>query len=367
MRILVTGVAGFIGKNLHVRLTENGHEVLGFYRGDSIEKLGDLVRMSDVIVHLAGENRPENDSDFQVVNTDLTIALCESIRGEKRRIPLILASSIQAAKNNPYGRSKKDAEIAVERLAEDTGNPVIVYRLPGVFGKWCRPNYNSVVATFCHNVVNDIPLEVHTPDKVINLVYIDDVVEEFSRALFNCKDGISTGSIAPEYSISLSDLADTVAKFKSSRNTLVTERVGVGIVRALYSTYVSYYPESMFVYDIPSYNDGRGMFAEVLKTHDSGQFSFFTAARGITRGEHYHHSKTEKFLVLQGCAKFSFRHLISDSVHEIITTADKPQIVETIPGWVHNIKNIGEKELIVMLWANEIFDKNHQDTYSCKV
>jgi UDP-2-acetamido-2,6-beta-L-arabino-hexul-4-ose reductase len=255
----------------------------------------------------------------------------------------------------------------VKALEIDTGCPVHVYRLPGVFGKWCKPHYNSVVATFCHNISHDLPIQVNNPDFELSLVYIDDVVEEFVKIIQGAKDDKEELSVQPEYKIKLGDLADQIKIFRESRDSLITERVGSGLVSKLYSTYLSYISPVQFAYSIPSYGDERGMFAEMLKTKDSGQFSFFTAKPGVTRGGHYHHSKTEKFLVVQGKARFGFRHVASDETHEIFTTSKELKIVETVPGWSHDITNIGTEDIIVMLWANEIFDPDNPDTIAHKV
>lgn len=368
MRVLVTGSRGFIGKNLVVLLSEQVDlEVLQFARGDSPDTLSSLVAQADAVVHLAGENRPKDVADFALVNADLTKALCTAISATGRKIPLILASSAQAELDNPYGQSKRAAEQVVEQFVDETGNPVVIYRLPGVFGKWCRPNYNSVVATFCHNIANDLPLQINDPAACLRLVYVDDVVAEFLSGLQNMAEGVRWGEVVPEFLITLGELAQQVEAFRNCRNSLVAERVGTGLTRALYSTYVSYLPPAKFIYDLPRYGDERGVFVEMLKTPDCGQFSFFTAPPGVTRGGHYHHSKTEKFLVIKGSARFGFRHVVTDETYEIFTSGDKPQVVETVPGWAHNITNVGLDEMVVMLWANEIFDRNHPDTIACKV
>jgi UDP-2-acetamido-2,6-beta-L-arabino-hexul-4-ose reductase len=274
---------------------------------------------------------------------------------------------MQATLDNAYGKSKLDAEAIVKRLEIDAGSPVYIYRLPGVFGKWCKPNYNSVVATFCHNISHNLPVQVNDPSFELNLVYIDDVVEEFVRIIQGRQDNKKELSIQPEYKIKLGDLATQIELFRESRDSLISERVGDGLVRKLHSTYVSYLLPEQFSYSIPSYGDERGMFAEMLKTKDSGQFSFFTAKPGVTRGGHYHHSKTEKFLVIQGEAKFGFRHIVSNETHEVVTSGNKLKIVETVPGWSHDITNIGTGEMVVMLWANEIFDPDNPDTIAYKV
>jgi len=368
MRVLITGSQGFVGKNLVVRLGEMpGFQVLRFDRGDTLESLPGLIAMADAIVHLAGENRPKDVADFSRVNTDLTRVLCAAVSATGRKIPLVLASSTQAELDNPYGQSKRAAELAVARLVAETGNPTVIYRLPGVFGKWCKPNYNSVVATFCHNIANDLPIQINDPTTQLRLVYVDDVMAELIRSLESMAEGVRWGEVAPEYAIALGDLATQIEAFKNCRSNLVSERVGTGLTRALYSTYVSYLPPAKFAYDLPRYGDERGVFVEMLKTPDCGQFSFFTAHPGVTRGGHYHHSKTEKFLVIKGAARFGFRHVVTDETCAVFTTGETPQVVETVPGWTHDITNVGQDEMVVMLWANEIFDRAHPDTIACKV
>lgn len=368
MRVLITGSNGFIGKNLAVRLGELADfEIIRFERGDAVVLLPEKVEQADAIVHLAGENRPKDASDFATINAGLTETVCAAIAASGRKIPLILTSSTQAELDNPYGQSKKAAEQAVEKLAAKTGNPSLIYRLPGVFGKWCRPNYNSVVATFCHNIANGLPLQINNPQVRLRLVHVDDVINEFLSALAAMQAGLRWGMVEPEYTVTVGELAAQIEAFRCCRTNLVTERVGTGLVRALYSTYLSYFPKEKFSYDLPCHSDERGMFVEMLKTYDSGQFSFFTAHPGVTRGGHYHHTKTEKFLVIQGTARFGFRHLLTGETWEIFTSGERPQVVETVPGWTHDITNIGDEEMVVMLWANEIFDREHPDTVACKV
>lgn len=368
MRVLITGSKGFVGKNLSVRLSElSEYEVLRFDRGDNVADLPSILDRIDAVVHLAGENRPKDVGDFARVNAELTESLCAAIVAVGVKIPLILASSIQAEFDNPYGVSKRAAEIAVERLAAENGNPVVIYRLPGVFGKWCKPNYNSVVATFCHNLARDLPIKINDPAVNLRLVYVDDVVSAMIASLQAPVSGVTKEEVTPEYSITLGDLVDQIRAFDTCRNSLISERVGGGLVRALYATYVSYLPNERFAYEVPEYADPRGVFVEMLKTPDCGQFSFFTAHPGITRGGHYHHTKTEKFLVIKGQALFRFRHLLSEELYELRTSGEKPVIVDTIPGWSHDITNVGEDEMVVMLWANEVFDRLRPDTVVSKV
>ena len=367
MNVLVTGSNGFIGKNLIVRLNELSIHVTTYTRENSIQDLERLIKNTDYVVHLAGVNRPEDEGDFEIENSELTSLICDQIRLIEKNIPIILASTVQIEYENLYGKSKLSAEIAVKNLENDTGNYSYIYRLPGVFGKWCKPNYNSVVATFCYNISHGLPIQVYDPSFELSLVYIDDVVEEFVKRIQGDRVCKKLLSVQPEYKVKLEDLAAQIKIFKESRDTLITEKVGNGLVRKLYSAYVSYLSPEQFSYSIPSYGDERGMFAEVLKTKDSGQFSFFTAKPGVTRGGHYHHSKTEKFLVVQGEAKFGFRHIVSNENYEIITSSKDMKIVETVPGWSHDITNSGVEDMIVMLWSNEIFDHDNPDTIACKV
>jgi UDP-2-acetamido-2,6-beta-L-arabino-hexul-4-ose reductase len=368
MKVLVTGANGFLGKNLVLRLRERaGMEVLTLTRRDDNSAWQALLAQADEVVHLAGENRPTDPAAFDVINTGLTQRLCQALQGMGKRIPVLFSSSAQVEQDNPYGRSKRVAETALVQLAKSNGNPVAIYRLPGVFGKWCRPNYNSVVATFCYNKARDLPVQINDAEASMRLVYVDDVVTAFLQVLEESRAGVSYPMVSPEYTITLGELSAQIDAFKNCRSTLVSERVGTGLTRALYATYVSYLPVEKFAYGVPVYGDARGVFVEMLKTPDTGQFSFFTAHPGVTRGGHYHHTKTEKFLVIKGRARFGFRHMLTNEVYHLETHGDQPQIVETVPGWTHDITNIGTDEMVVMLWANEIFDRTNPDTISGEV
>lgn len=368
MKVLITGANGFVGKNLAAHLAERENvEVLSFTREDELSQLKALMPEVDFVFHLAGVNRPQNSEDFIAGNTDLTRALCGAISASGKQIPVLYTSSSQAELANPYGASKRGAEEALMELSSTQGSPVHLFRLPNVFGKWARPNYNSAVATFCHNIARDLPIQINDPAANITLVYIDDVIDQFIAVMDGKAAGSPFISVEPQYSISVGALADQLRAFRESRNTLITDAVGTGLIRALYSTYVSCLPPERFAYEVPKYGDPRGVFVEMLKTRDSGQFSFFTAHPGITRGGHYHHSKTEKFLVIKGKACFRFRHIVTGDYHELLTSGESPQIVETVPGWTHDITNVGQEEMVVMLWANEIFDRERPDTYACQV
>jgi UDP-2-acetamido-2,6-beta-L-arabino-hexul-4-ose reductase len=368
MHVLVTGANGFIGKNFCWRLRELGTiEVLSISRNSSSTDLATAINNCDFVFHLAGINRPQTTEEFDEGNRGFTEVLCAALSATNKAIPIAYTSSTQATLDNPYGNSKLAAEQTIANYSQSTGAKTFIYRLPNVFGKWCKPNYNSAVATFCYNITRGLPIVINNPIAPLQLVYIDDVIDGFIELLNNTTVDSGFREISPVYETTVGEVAGYIQSFKDSRNTLITEKVGTGLVRALYSTYVSYLPTDSFSYKVPKYEDPRGAFVEMLKTTDAGQFSFFTAHPGITRGEHYHHTKTEKFLVIKGKAHFGFRNMNTNETYEIITNGDEPEIVETVPGWTHNITNIGDEEMIVMLWANEIFDRAKPDTIAQKV
>jgi len=372
MKVLITGAGGFVGKNLQLHLAERKDvEVLCFTREHSVAQLPNLLQGVDFVFHLAGVNRPQDPKEFVTGNADLTQALCQAVgavtANTGKKIPLIYTSSTQADRDNAYGASKQGAENALFGLQTEHAVPVHVFRLPNVFGKWCKPNYNSVVATFCYNIARGLPIKVNDPEASVTLVYVDDLVGRFVQLMDGADASVGEGvfaTVAPQYTTTVGELAKKLQGFKNSRDTLMTERVGTGLMRALYATYVSYLPVELFAYTVPQHADPRGVFVEMLKTPDCGQFSYFTAHPGTTRGGHYHHSKTEKFLVIKGQARFKFRHMQTGQSHELATTGDKPEVVETVPGWTHDITNIGPDEMVVMLWANEVFDRSKPDTYA---
>ena len=367
MRVVITGAHGFIGANLRIRLREIGYDdVVSVTRATPHQDLVAALAAADFVFHLAGVNRPQLESEFISGNLEFTERLCAMLAASGRPTPVVFSSSTQAALDNPYGRSKRAAEEALTGYARRSGAPVYLFRLTNVFGKWARPNYNSAVATFCHNVTHGLPITVNDPAARLRLVYIDDVAEAFLRCLTEPGPAghVDTG---PVYETTVGEVADMIRGFAESRSSLLSPPVGVGLVRALYSTYVSYLPPASFAYQVPQYSDPRGTFMEVLKTPDCGQFSWFTAHPGVTRGEHYHHSKTEKFVVIRGRARFRFRQIETDETREITVSGGDGQIVETAPGWAHDITNVGDDELIVMLWANEIFDRSRPDTIAMKV
>lgn len=372
MKVLVTGASGFIGKNLVLHLAERtAIEVVQFTRSNSLAELSHLLEGVDFVFHLAGVNRPQDEKEFVTGNADLTSKLIKSVEYEmqvrERKISIVYASSTQAASDNLYGSSKRLAEDALRSFSARTGAASYIFRLPNVFGKWCRPNYNSVIATFCHNIARGLPIKINDPLALLTVVYVDDVVEHLLQIMDGVEPSIDHqgfSTVTPQYTITVGELAAKIEAFRTSRDTLITERVGADLTRALYCTYVSYLPRESFTYHVPMHADARGVFVEMLRTPDCGQFSFFTAHPGITRGGHYHHSKTEKFLVIKGEALFKFRHMNTGETHQLVTSGRKAEIVETVPGWTHDITNIGSDELVVMLWANEVYDINKPDTYA---
>ncbi len=371
MKVLITGANGFVGKNLKFFLKERlDIEIFSFVKNDSISKLDNYIKNADFIFHLAGVNRSKDPKEFIFGNEILTKKISDAVKKTSRKIPIIFTSSIKANLDTHYGVSKRNAENILFDLYQNFNIPVYIFRLGNIFGKWCKPNYNSVVSTFCHNITRDIPIHIDDPNDLVSLVYIDDVIKHFikimDKKVSNIKDK-NIKFIEPTYEISVGDLAKHLYNFKKMRNSNVIERVGTGLIRSLYSTYISYLPLQKFSYPVKAHEDLRGRFVEILKTKDSGQFSYFTVLPNITRGEHYHNSKTEKFLVVKGSACFKFFCLDTSETYELVVNSDKPEIVESIPGWAHNIKNIGNEEMIVMLWANENFDVSNPDTFFYKI
>jgi UDP-2-acetamido-2,6-beta-L-arabino-hexul-4-ose reductase len=300
-------------------------------------------------------------------NLGVTEALCATLASSGRRVPIVFASSVQAVLDNPYGRSKRAAEDVLLRYSRDTGASVYLLRLPNVFGKWCRPHYNSVVATFCHQIARGLPITIHDSTTPLRLLHVDDLVNALISLLASPAKPNDFVEVTPIHETTVGETARMLEGFAESRKSLLIPRVGIGLPRALYSTYISYLPTESFAYEVPRHADPRGVFVEMLKTPDCGQFSYFTARPGVTRGEHYHHTKTEKFLVLRGKARFCFRNVDSGETHDLTTHGGEALIVETVPGWAHNIVNVGDDELVVMLWANEIFDRARPDTVAMKV
>ena len=363
MRILVTGASGFIAKNLIAHLKCLNHKVYCLSHNENFINLDFDIKKIDFIFHFSGVNRPKSLIGFQTGNTQYTEELCSYLNEKKANAPILFTSSIQVKFENRYGESKLAAEKILKKYAKENNIPLYIYRLPNVFGKWSKPNYNSVIATYCFNIINDIPIKINNKSQILNLIYIDDLVNDFI-SLIKIKPKSLIKTIFPySYNITLNDLAIKIKSFKANHDSGYVESVANGLNRALFATYLSFLDTSDFSYSINNNSDDRGYFVEFLKTKDSGQISFFTIRPGKTRGNHFHHTKNERFLLLKGKCKFAFENIISGDKHEIITDDKKLIVVQSIPGWSHNITNITTDDIIVMLWSNEIFDKNNPDTY----
>jgi len=369
MRILVTGSQGFIGRNLMAALGQRADvSAVGFDLADDPTCLSDRVLEADAVVHLAGVNRPQQVEAFHTGNAGLTEQIVDILEKAKRATPLILSSSTQAAQDNPYGLSKRIAEETVISYGRRSGARVCVYRFPNVFGKWCRPNYNSVVATFCHNTCRGLPIQINDPKAEITLVYIDDLLEELIRAL----DGRPTIEgdycrVPIHHQVNLGDLADLISSFRNSRLDLSLPELSNPLAKKLYSTYLSYLPEDEFSYPLSMHVDGRGSFTEFIRTPERGQVSVNISKPGITKGNHWHHTKNEKFLVVSGSGVIRFRMVGSDVVIPYEVSGEKLKVVDIPPGYTHDITNTGTTDLVTVMWVNEPYDPDRPDTYYEKV
>lgn len=366
MKVLVTGAHGFIGRNLVARLQSEEcpdvSEVLQFTLESDPEALVEYCSACDFVFHLAGVNRPLDDSDFGAGNVDLTRRVVGLLAQQPK--PIVLTSSIQAALDNAYGVSKKAAEDAVFAYAEETGADVCVYRLPGVFGKWSQPNYNSVVATFCHNAARGIALRVDDPTSELVLAYIDDVVDEFLRAMRGEVAGqTSPLSVPLTHQTSVGELAHAILGFAGTRETLAVPTLDDAFIRKLYATYLSYLPPDELAYPLTTHADDRGSFTEILRTHDRGQFSVNVIRPGIVKGDHWHETKHEKFLVVSGSARVRLREVDRAEVVEYLLTANELRVLDIPPGYTHNIQNTGDTDAVVFMWASEPFSERRPDTH----
>jgi UDP-2-acetamido-2,6-beta-L-arabino-hexul-4-ose reductase len=369
MNVLVTGANGFIGKNLVTRLEQQADvHVLGFDVGNTWQELAAALAEAGLIYHLAGVNRPQSEDEFTTGNVDLTAQVCDHLLEIGRAVPLVLSSSVQAVLDNPYGISKRQAEDVVREYARKSGAPGIIYRLKNVFGKWCRPNYNSVVATFCHNIARDLPITISDPSHEMDLIYIDDVVRCFLDELGLAEPGgVYYRDVAPAYQITLGHLADLIRSFRQIRQTLHVPDLGDEFIRKLYGTYLSYLETGDFAYDLEKKCDPRGCLAEFVKSASFGQVFVSRTVPGIIRGNHYHHTKTEKFLVLEGEAVIRFRHIRDDEVIEYRVRGEDFRVLDIPPGYTHSIENVGMSELVTLFWASEVFDGQRPDTYGMVV
>ena len=364
MKILVTGSNGFVGKNLVLELKNRGYDDIYLYDVDTDPSLlGTYCKDCEFVYHLAGVNRPKDSKEFMEGNYGFTSLLLDSLKRHGNTSPILISSSIQAELDNPYGRSKKAGEDLLLSYSTETGSPVFVFRLPNVFGKWSRPNYNSAVATFCHNIAHDLPITVNDPSVVMSLVYIDDVVDSFIKALNN--DTVQEGGyckVPTVHTAKLGIIVELLHKFRDSRKTLSVPNMGNSFEKVLYSTYLSYLPEDQFSYPLKMNVDTRGSFSEIIRTEERGQFSVNISKPGITKGNHWHHSKNEKFLVVSGEGHIRFRKIGTVEVIDYTVSGDKLEVVDIPPGFTHNISNTGSSDMVTFMWANEPFNKDKPDT-----
>lgn len=370
MKVLVTGAKGFIGKNLIQALKRlDDITIIEFDKEDSLSNLDEALNTVDFIFHLAGINRPEKVEEFYQGNSDLTSELLRMISRKNKKIPVLMTSSTQVEKDNDYGRSKLKAENFLKEYSAEHSVPVYIFRLPNVFGKWSKPDYNTVIATWCHNIASGNDIRIDNRDTELNLVYIDDVVKEFIRILYERSIDLSVYyyDIPVVYRKTLGEISDLLYSFRANRNTLTIPAVGDGFERALYATYLSFLDRNNFSYHLTEHVDERGSFVEIIKTTKSGQFSISSSAPGITRGNHYHDTKNEKFLVIRGEATILFRHVDETEVFEYKVSEKQLQVIDIPPGYVHNITNTGEGEMILVIWANEVFDRDNPDTFFLEV
>ena len=382
MNILVTGAKGFVGKNLVSQLHNiqfgkaknypiSGEEIKVFeYDVDSDpSELDVYCKQADFVFNLAGVNRPKDPAEFMKGNFGFASTLLDTLRKYNNTCPVMISSSIQAELDNPYGESKRAGENLLFDYAKETGAKVLVYRLPNLFGKWCRPNYNSAVATFCNNIAHDLPIQVNDPSVTMHLVYIDDVVDELIAALSGQEHREGNFCVVPTvHTITLGGIVDLLYSFKEMPRNLEVPNLGDAFTKKLYSTYLSYLPEGKFSYPLGMHVDARGSFTEIIRTADRGQFSVNISKPGVTKGQHWHHTKNEKFVVVSGHGLIQLRKIGTEEVVNFEVSGDKIEVIEMIPGYTHNIINLSDTEdLVTFMWANEAFDPNRPDTYFEKV
>jgi UDP-2-acetamido-2,6-beta-L-arabino-hexul-4-ose reductase len=369
--ILVTGALGFLGRNLTAHFAPRDDVRLLLFDLDSSEdELREWCSEADVVFHLAGVNRPENEEEFEAGNAGLSETLVNTIRNSGRKPHIIVSSSIQAAASNPYGVSKRHGEEILERFAKETGTPTSIFRLKNIFGKWSRPNYNSVVATFCHNIANDLSIQISDPDREMELVYGDNVVEAFITEMEQRPQRPSVfvdPDPIPSYKLTLGDLAGRIQFFREMQESLQIPDLSVPFNRQLYATYLSYVPAERWEYGPEIRTDNRGNLAELVKSSHFGQIFVSRTKPSITRGNHYHHTKTEKFIVVAGEGLIRFREIHGTEILEYPVRGEDYRIVEIPPGYTHSITNTGTTEMITLFWASEPFDPDRPDTYFMEV
>lgn len=369
MKILVTGAKGFVGRNLVEELKNKKYTDIFEFDIDTDKRLLDkYTRECEFVFHLAGVNRPREEKEFMKGNFGFTSDLLDLLKKNNNEAPVLITSSIQAKLNNPYGKSKKAGEDLLFNYSKETGVDVYVYRLPNLFGKWSRPNYNSVVATFCYNIARELEIEINDPNADLELCYIDDVLEEFIKTL----NGIPTKkanycSVPVVYNIKLGEVANKLEAFRDSRKSLTVPNMEDELTKKLYSTYLSFLPKDDFAYVLNMNTDNRGSFTEFVRTPERGQISVNVSKPGITKGNHWHHTKNEKFLVVSGEGMIKFRKIGEEGIIEYKVSGEKLQVVDIPTGYTHSIVNTGEKDLVTIMWANEPFDPKNPDTYYLEV
>ena len=369
MKIFVTGSNGFVGKNFIAELKNKGYtSIFEFDRDTNKDFLDKYAKECEFVFHFAGVNRPKDEKEFMKGNFGFTSELLELLKKHNNKAPVLFTSSIQAEIDNLYGISKKAGEDLLFAYSKETGAKVLVYRLPNIFGKWCRPNYNSVVATFCHNIARDLDIQIHNPEAELTLCYIDDVLAEFIRAIEGneTRDG-DFCCVPVTNKITLSALAEKLYSFRKNRDTLIMPPLQRQLDIALYGTYLSYLPEDKFSYKLKKNVDNRGWLAEFIKSESMGQIFISKTKPGITRGNHWHHTKAEKFLVIQGKAVIKFRKIDNDKIIEYKVNGETPEVVDIPPGYTHSIVNIGEEDVITLFWASDIFNLDKPDAYYLEV
>ena len=369
MKILITGANGFVGKNLVWTLKESGYTDLYLYDIDTDpKKLDDYTTDCEFVFHLAGVNRPDDDAEFMAGNFGFTTTLLDALIKHQNRSPVLITSSIHAEKENPYGLSKRAGENAIFAYGHEQRVNVLVYRLHNLFGKWCRPNYNSAVSTFCHNIAHNLPITVNNRNSVVPLLYIDDLMAEFLNALKgNETRGEKFCKAKPVYEKTLGEITDTLYRFRDCRNTYMIPDMSDGFEKKLYSTYLSYLPEDQFAYPLDIKTDERGGFAEAFKSQFNGQVSVNISKPGITKGNHWHHTKIEKFLVVSGEGLIRFRPINGGDIIDYSVSSNNLTVVDVPPGYTHSIVNTGSTDLVTIIWANELFDPEKPDTYYLEV
>ncbi|MCH4057128.1 MAG: NAD-dependent epimerase/dehydratase family protein [Lactobacillaceae bacterium] len=367
MKILITGAQGFVGRNLVAQLKNEGYQDIDTFTLDNtVDELKASLAKADFIFHLAGVNRPKNKADFYSGNSDLTKKITDTLIRTKHAVPILMSSSIQAALDNDYGKSKHQAELAVLDYGTQLKVPVYVYRLKNLFGKWSRPNYNSVTATFAYNLSHDLPIKINDANAELELSYIDDVIASFIDTMKNGYQFTSDSqfcNVPISYNVTLGKLAGKLKAFHDSRKTLIMPSLRSQFDRDLYATYLSYLDKDNFSYKLKKNEDDRGWLAEFIKSKDNGQIFVSTTKPGITRGNHWHHTKVEKFLVVQGEGLIEFRQIDGQEVLKYQVSGDHPEVVDIPAGYIHNISNIGTEKMVTIFWACEIFDPENPDTY----